>query len=119
MGALCFNTMAMAENNTTGLDSFCGQIWSLRHGQAYHNVSKDAGQPEAVWFNMLDPELTEKGYQDAAKCVLPNPTNPIFLCSPLKRTLATAIEIVAKHPGRLCDTGTPLSELSELPWVSE
>jgi len=140
MGTLCFNTMAMAENNNTGLDSFCGQIWSLRHGQACHNVSKDDGQPEAVWFNMLDPQLTEKGYQDAAKCVLPNLTNPIFLCSPLKRTLATAIGIVKNHggrivahpalqeshnadrpgdPRRLCDTGTPLSELSELPWESE
>merc|ERR1711865_1024900 len=99
MGTLCFNTMAMAENNTTGLDSFCGQIWSLRHGQACHNVSKDDGQPEAVWFNMLDPELTEKGYQDAAKCVLPNLTNPIFMVlhrTPTKRACACACALIPR-----------------------
>lgn len=122
------------------LGSFCGQIWALRHGEAVHNVLKAAGEPEAVWYNVLDPELTPNGHQDAAQCMLPKLTNPIFLCSPLKRTLATAIGIVANHggrivahpalqeahnadrpgdPRRLCDTGTPLSELSELPWVSE
>jgi len=129
-------------NSCTGMDlgSFPGQVWALRHGEAAHNVLKAAGEPETMWYNLLDPELTHNGHQDAATCVIPELNNPLFVCSPLKRTLATAVGIVANHggcivahpalqeahnadrpgdPRRLCDTGVPLSELSELPWVNE
>jgi len=118
-----------------------GQVWAVRHGESVHNVLKDQAEPESVWQGVRDPPLTAKGQADAESCWLPELSNLVILCSPLQRTIQTAVAIAAHcnpsvrivaHPAlqeahnadrpgddmRPCDRGIGLTQLSELPCAS-
>lgn len=113
-----------------------GRVFAIRHGESFHNVAKDSGQPAQEWQAIADPGLTPRGEMDANMCQLDKLNDPIIISSPLRRTLATATTLrriyggsVVAHPSlqevhntdrstgkhRACDRGTKLSELRTLP----
>jgi len=74
-------------------------IWFIRHGQSEHNVLYHSGQKDAA-SSLLDPELTEKGRQQAIAVaedplLVPALSRPnglqLVVASPLRRTVDTAL----------------------------
>jgi len=76
-------------------------IWFIRHGQSEHNVLYHAGHKDAA-ISLLDPELTDKGRQQAVGIAQDPLLVPalsrgwanglqLVVASPLRRTVDTAI----------------------------
>ncbi|CAF4897903.1 unnamed protein product, partial [Rotaria sp. Silwood1] len=58
----------------------------MRHFQAQHNV-------EPSYVNMLDPDLTEYGFEQGSKITFDDDQLELIICSPLSRTIQTYLSI--------------------------